>query len=230
MTDLWAVHISDGVLQPPWLVGGFLLAGLLAWLGSQRLADEEIPRIAVMTSAFFVASSIHVPAWPTSMHLLLNGLVGVILGPRVALAIPLGLFLQKLLFAHGGLTTLGVNSCVMVLPALGAWLAFSRLKRATWFRRPRLRWFAGFALGGLTVLATATLNALTLWLGGEEAWPHLAAVVFVGHLPVVGLEALIMAAVVNFLVRVKPEMLGLQTPTKVEKQVQEPPAAERQAG
>ena len=79
---LLAVHISDGVLTWPWLAGGFALAGLLAAVAMMQVRDEEIPRIALMTAAFFVASLIHVPIGPTSVHLLLNGLLGVVVGRR----------------------------------------------------------------------------------------------------------------------------------------------------
>jgi cobalt/nickel transport system permease protein len=148
---LWAVHISDGALSPWWAAGGFALAGLLALFGAWRIRDEEIPRVAVLASAFFVASLIHVRVPPTSVHLLLNGLVGVVLGRRAALAIPVGLFLQAVLIGHGGLSALGVNSCVMVLPALAAALLFDGLRRLPWLRRA---WFRA----GLILLAAP------LWL------------------------------------------------------------------
>src|SRR5438105_5967543 len=131
---LWAVHIDDGFLACPWWSGGFLLTGVLALLGARRIRDEEIPQIAILTAAFFVASLIHVPVPPTSVHLLLNGLVGVILGRRAALAIPVGLFLPAALLSHGGFTTLGVNSCVMALPALLAWQVFAGLQRVPWIK------------------------------------------------------------------------------------------------
>src|SRR5262249_23244151 len=99
---LWAVHIADGVLRPPVLIAGLVVALLLAVIGAWRLRDEEVPRVALLTAAFFVASQMHVRAGPTSVHLLLNGLLGVILGWRAALAIPIGLFLQFELFSHGG--------------------------------------------------------------------------------------------------------------------------------
>jgi ABC-type Co2+ transport system permease subunit len=134
----WAVHISDGVLTPTWLAGGFLLAGVLAFVGSWRIRDEEIARVALMTAAFFVASLIHVRVGPTSVHLLINGLVGVILGWRAALAIPVGLFLQAALLNHGGFSSLGVNSCIMVLPAFLAWQFFAGLRRMPWVCQP---WF-----------------------------------------------------------------------------------------
>src|SRR5580704_930047 len=113
---LFAVHISDGILQSTWLVGGFLVAGLFAVVGSWRIRDEEIPRIALLTAAFFVASSIHIRVGPTSCHLLFNGLVGVLLGRRAALAIPIGLAMQYFLRTHGGFYTLGINTCILLLP------------------------------------------------------------------------------------------------------------------
>lgn len=225
---LWAVHILDGVLTWPWLAGGFLGAAALCWWGMRRLREEEIARIAVLSSAFFVASLIHVPTLaPTSVHLLLNGLVGVLLGPRSAMAILLALFLQALLLGHGGLTTLGVNTCIMALPALGAWAVFVRLRRWGMLTWAWQRSVVGLVIGGLTVLATAALNALTLWLGSGEPLEVLAAVVFVAHLPVAGVEALVMAATINFLARVKPEMLGLALPASAETVT---PQRQRQAG
>src|SRR5215470_13163727 len=105
-----AVHISDGVLAVPWLGGGFALAALLVVIGALYVRDEEIPRIALLTAAFFVASLLHIRVGPTSVHLLLNGLVGAVLGRRAPLAILVGLFLQVALIGHGGFLTLGVNT------------------------------------------------------------------------------------------------------------------------
>ncbi len=51
----FAVHISDGVLAAPWLLSGFGGAALLALIGAWRIREEEIPRIALLTAAFFVA-------------------------------------------------------------------------------------------------------------------------------------------------------------------------------
>ena len=117
---LLAVHVSDGVLTGPTQAGGFALAaGLVAW-SARRVSDEEIPRIALLSAAFFVASLIHVPAGVVKVHLLLNGLMGVVLGRRAVLAVAVGLTLQAFLIGHGGTAALGVNVCVMALPALAA--------------------------------------------------------------------------------------------------------------
>src|SRR5437762_4677671 len=160
MPPLWAVHISDGVLAWPWWSGGFALAGVLALLGAWRIRDEEIPQTALLAAAFFVASLIHVPVPTTSVHLLLNGLVGVILGRRAALAIPVGLFLQAALLGHGGYSTLGINSCILVLPALLAWQLFAVLQRLPLLRR---KWsLIGLVVGLSATLATVILNSLVL--------------------------------------------------------------------
>ncbi len=122
-----AVHLSDGVLHWPWLALGFAGAAvLLAW-SARRMADEEIPRVGLLTAAFFVASLVHLRVGPTSVHLLLNGLAGVILGGRAVLAIAVGLFLQYVMLQHGGLSALGVNIVVISLPALLARPAFKYL-------------------------------------------------------------------------------------------------------
>ncbi len=189
----FAVHISDGVLTWPWLTGGFVLAGLLVAVAMIRVADEEIPRIALMTAAFFVASLIHVPVGLTSVHLLLNGLLGVIVGRRAPLAVLLGLTLQAVLFGHGGFTTIGVNTCVMALPALGAAWLFGLLRPDShncWFR-------AG--LVAVSVLAWTLCLVYTvslLWLSrstglNDIAWGSAGAVAFQ---PVVLLMAAILAA------------------------------------
>ena len=127
---LFAVHISDGILTAPVWCAGFAVTALLFLLGLWRIREEEIPRVALVTAALFVASLIHVRIGPTSVHLLLNGLAGVLLGLRAAVAIPIGVAMQAFLFAHGGFYTIGVTSAIMVVPALLAGSVF----RATWKR------------------------------------------------------------------------------------------------
>lgn len=158
----FAVHISDGLLAGPWLIGGFVFSGLLALLGAWRMTEEEVPRVALLTAAFFVASSIRVPLGPSTVHLLLNGLVGVVLGRRAALAIPIGVFMQAALLAHGGLSAAGVTSCIQVVPALLAWQLFNGLRRTPGIGRP---WFRS-GLVGLSVLAaffSLTFSSFLLW-------------------------------------------------------------------
>jgi cobalt/nickel transport system permease protein len=158
LPGLWAVHIADAVLTEPWLLGGFVLAGALMVWGSRRVQDEEIPRIAMMTAAFFIASLIHVRVGGSSVHLLFNALVGMILGRRAVLAVAVGLFLQMLLVGHGGYLTLGVNCCVLSIPALLAGAAFRRLQHVRWGPRSHAVLIgAGTFLWTLALVYSATL-------------------------------------------------------------------------
>jgi cobalt/nickel transport system permease protein len=159
---LFAVHISDGVLTAPWWLGGYVAAALLLGLSAWRVRDEEIPRISLLTAAFFVVSLIHVRVGPTSVHLLMNGLVGIVLGPRAALAIFCGLFLQYCFVSHGGLQSLGVNSCVMTFPALLTWLLFRGSQRVPWLPLPFFRTLL-VMVSAVTWILGLTFCAALLW-------------------------------------------------------------------
>ncbi|HEX5270177.1 MAG TPA: energy-coupling factor ABC transporter permease, partial [Gemmataceae bacterium] len=161
LPTIFAVHISDGMLQPSWEWGGIAVASLLALYGAWKVRDEEIPRIALLTSAFFVASLIHVPVpGGPRTHLLLNGLLGVILGRRALLAVPVGLALQAALFGHGGFLSLGVNSVVMGLPALLAGALFAGLHRLPSLRRPGFR--AALVAVSVVAFSLSLVYAVTL--------------------------------------------------------------------
>jgi cobalt/nickel transport system permease protein len=119
LDPIFGVHLPDGLIQGPGIIAGWCVAFLLLLVGSRNLSNDEIPKISLLTAVFFLTSlfPIPVPGGPKT-HLLLNGLIGVILGQRAILAIAPALFLQSLLFAHGGFLSLGLNICVMTIPAL----------------------------------------------------------------------------------------------------------------
>ncbi len=170
---LFAVHLSDGVLGTPWWVGGWGPAAALVALGCWRIGEEEIPRIGVLTAAFFVGSQIHLPlGGAVSVHLLLNGLVGVVLGIRAGLAIAVGLLLQALLFGHGGLTTLGVNVTIYAVPAVLAGAACGPLRRSGLVTVPAARFALVLAAAAVWLAtAVAALQWVRWKLVGGEGLP-----------------------------------------------------------
>lgn len=196
-------HMPDGILSAPVLIAGgtVALAGI-AW-GLRRLDADDIPRTALVTAAFFVAALIHFPVGPTSVHLILNGLTGIMLGWTAFPAISIALLLQAVLFGFGGIVTLGVNITVMAVPAVLCGCLFQGL-------RPRLSaralTLAGGILGALGVLLTALFVAGALALSGREFLPA-AKLALLAHLPVMAIEAAVSAAAVAFLDRVRPDLL-----------------------
>jgi len=112
------MHISEGILPLPVLAAGAVLTAGGTLLGLRKLEHEKIPLAGLMAASFFVASLIHVRLGPASVHLVLNGLAGLLLGWTAFAAILVALFLQAILFFFGGLTTLGVNTFIMAAPAV----------------------------------------------------------------------------------------------------------------
>jgi len=171
--------------------------------------SRGIPKAALLTAAFFLASSIHVPVPPASVHLVLNGLMGVILGIWTLPAIWVGLLLQAITFGHGGLTTLGLNTLIMGIPAVLAGWVFRQGRRLG-----GERWLAGLAftagamgLGGAVLLfwGIVLLSLLGTVNAGSERLALQGLVL--AHLPLMVLEGLVTAGVVMFLRQVRPGLI-----------------------
>jgi cobalt/nickel transport system permease protein len=196
------MHISEGVLDPLILAGGGALSIAGIVVGLKMMRHDEVPKVGVLTAAFFVASLVHVPIGPASAHLVLNGLVGLLLGWACFPAILVALALQTVFFQYGGITVLGVNTANMALPALLAYLLF----------RPMLRggrgWTAagGFLAGSSGVLGAGVMVALALALTGKPFLPA-AQTVLVVHIPVMAVEGIVTSIIVVFIKRIRPEML-----------------------
>lgn len=196
------MHISDGVLPVSVAIGcGVASLAIAAWSVKQT-ASDDLPKVAVVTASFFVSSLIHVPLGPTSVHLLIPGLVGLLLGRSAFLSILIGILLQSLLFSFGGLTAIGANALMMGVPALACGLLFNKLRGTTHKQNLLVGALAG---GGGTLLAALGL-ALLLVTGGEDFF-GVMRLALLAHLPVFVVEALVSGFTVSFLFRVKPELL-----------------------
>jgi cobalt/nickel transport system permease protein len=197
------MHISEGVLSAPVLLAGalFSLGGVA--VGLKRMSYEKIPEVAVLSSAFFVASLIHIPIGPSSVHLILNGLLGILLGWMAFPSIFVALSLQALLFQFGGFTSLGVNTFNMAAPALIAYYLFNVPARKA---NHLIGGFAGF-FAGLTGVGLGALFVAIALVSTGESFLNIAKVVVVAHLPVMLIEGIITSFCVIFLKKVKPEIL-----------------------
>ncbi len=181
------MHISEGLLNPaiiaPTWVATAAITATLLW----HLKTDEIPRIAAFCAIFFIASFVHFPLGATSIHLMLSGLVGVMLGANAFLAIFVGLLLQGVLFGFGGLTSLGANALAIGLPAMFLGV----------FRGVK---FGGFAAGFLAIFASTVLVGVLLLLNGEEFKP-LARLLFVANAPLMLVEGFVTIFVLEFVKR-----------------------------
>ena len=194
------MHISDGVLSVPVAVVTTVAAGALIAYSLKGIKEEAIPKISLMTGAFFALSLIHIPIGPTSIHLMLGALVGLILGRYAPIAFFIGLTLHLILFQHGGLTTLGVNTLLMAIPALCAAKIYSLMKTD-------LILLKGFVVGAFNVIGTVLLLILVLFISDTRYGDGFFSVInllIAGHIPLLIVEALITGFAVKFLFTVRP--------------------------
>ncbi len=201
------MHLSEGILSLPILAGGGVVAALGTAVGLKRLDYDHIIGTALLSSAFFVASLIHVPLGPASVHLVLNGLVGVLLGWASVPAIGVALLLQALLFGYGGLTVLGVNIVIMAAPAVLVSLLFGRMIK----KNGKQQMLGAFLAGATAILLSTVLLALVL-IGTDSSFFDTAGLLLVAQLPLMFIEGVITMFVLSFIVRVQPELLHLNKP------------------
>lgn len=196
------MHISEGVLSGSVLFAGAALAAVGTGIGLKKLDYDQIAKAGMLSAAFFVASLVHVPIGPSNAHLILNGLVGLLLGWGAFPAILVALVLQAVFFQFGGITTLGVNTVVMALPATLCYLIFARFVH----QNSRTAVIAAFACGFLSVLLSGLFVALSL-IFTDENFLEVSGVIIAAHVPVMIIEGIVTAICVTFLRKVKPEML-----------------------
>ena len=197
------MHISEGILSGPVLISGIALAAAGTAIGLKKLDYDRIPRAAILSASFFVASLIHVPIGPSSVHLILNGIIGLILGWGAFPVILVALTLQAMLFQFGGITTLGVNTMIMALPAVFCYYLFGRLVG----KRPHIAMPAAFACGAFSVFLSAVMVGLALTFT-DENFLKISYLLVIAHLPVMIIEGIITAFCVAFLRKVQPDMLS----------------------
>ena len=196
------MHIVDGALSNPIVLGGAVVAVGGIAMGLKQLTLERIPATGILSASFFVASLIHVPIGPSSVHLILNGLAGLVLGWDAFPALFVGLLLQAVFFGFGGFTVLGVNALNIAGPAVLTWLFFGQLVD----RGSPISGAVWAAIGGAFAIATTTgMVAFSLMLTGDEFLPA-ARVIFIAHAPIMVIEGLLTGAAVYLVRKVRPDL------------------------
>ena len=185
------MHIAEGVLSAPVILSGAALSIGAVGYGLRKLPQDNLILAGLVGAAFFVASLIHVPVGFSSAHLILNGLVGIVLGWAAYPVIFVALLLQAVLFMFGGLTTLGVNTFTMGTGALLAGALYRTIARrsdAAVLRNDAAAFIAGFS--GVLALAFTS-----------EGFAVAAAALFTAHLPIMAAEGVLTVLVVRYLRR-----------------------------
>jgi len=203
------MHIGDGVFMATRagqcvLLGGTIAAAAGTMIGLRRLDEEQIPKAAVLGSAFFVASVIQVRMGPASVHLVLGGLMGLVLGWAIFPTVLVSLILQFAFFSIAGPTVLGINTLDMALPGLICYYLF---RSTVCSNRLPVVFAGGFAAGSIALILGALISSAAMLLAGWRSFALLATGFFAAHIPLAVIEGLVTASVVVLLRQVRPELL-----------------------
>ena len=199
------MHLSDGVLSMPVVVATTAVAAGMLVKSFKDIKQDEIHKISLMTATFFTFSLISFPVGPSSVHPLLGGLIGIMLGTTSTIAIFVGLLLQAVIFQHGGLTTLGMNTIMVSIPAIASYVLFSKLIK----RKINIGLSAGLAAASSVVLTVIILALVLFFSSGTygEGFLSVINLLILGHIPLAIGEGILTSIVITFIHKVRPAVL-----------------------
>ncbi len=195
------MHISDGILSSEIVIATSVLSvGLVAY-SLKNIKNSSIALISAMGAIFFIASFIHIPLGPTQIHLVLIGILGIVLGSQVFLAILIALLLQATLLGFGGLSSLGANLIIMALPSYLIYL-ITKMGLLN-FLNIKIKYFM---IGFIPIILSTLILALILALSKKE---YLIAsyTVIVANIPAMLIEGLVTIFLINYLKKSIPDIL-----------------------
>ncbi len=190
------MHIADGIIAAEICVAADAVSVGALYAFGRRTRPEDVPRMGFAATAIFAASLIHFPLAGTSVHLGLIGIAGILLGIRSFPVIFTALLFQSLIFQHGGLISVGLNTINLGAGALLAW--------GIWRWRSIPEQLRAFSAGFCGILLPALLMALEFELTG---YGRGAFYILSVYAIVAALEGGLTLTIVSFFRKVKPELL-----------------------
>jgi cobalt/nickel transport system permease protein len=212
------MHIAEGMLPAGYALAYGAGAAVCVGKGIYNYHREAKRKpmfkqlTGVFTAAIFIISlmPIPVPVTGTCSHPAGTPLAAIFMGPMITTFMSaVGLLIQALFFAHGGLTTLGANTLTMgVFGGLFGWLLFKGC------RNINLNLFVSGLVAGLVgdlSVYFGTSIQLTLAIHGTTPIAIVFWTIFGAFLPTQGplaiIEGLFTGLTLNYLAKVRPDIL-----------------------
>jgi len=223
-----------------WLAGYLIIILILIFCFlriKKNNFQKKLPLISIITALMLLVMSIPIP-FPVPYHVNLSILAGILLGPFYVIFSIFGVNLLLSIVAHGGITVVGLNTIVIAAESLLGYYIFhflnSKLKNI--YKASLIATFLALFLStsltiGITYAGTKNFEMLDHHhcehsdnhkLNSHDCEKHdenhheefnikkffmaLYAFGAIGWI----LEALLTAFIVNYINRVKPELLGLR--------------------
>jgi cobalt/nickel transport system permease protein len=208
------MHIPDGFLSLTisllfWAIT-IITVGIAISKTNKSLGEKQVPLMGIMAAFIFAAQMLNFPvAGGTSGHFLGGALAAMVLGPWAGILVMTAVIaVQGLLFQDGGLLVMGANIFNMGL--LTAMIGFG-LYRSVIGRSKGLRLTVAGVASWLTVVTSALVASLQLWLSGTSRLEIVVPAMLGVHV-FIGLgEALVTVAALSFIEQTRPDLLSEKT-------------------
>jgi len=205
------MHIPDGFI-PLWQCSIYFIIAAIFVIRSFKWANNEmdnIPLFATLAAGIFAIQAMNIPIpWGTSGHMVGAVMAAIILGSPWAgvLLLTLVLLVQGVVFADGGITTLGVNIFNMgIVSCFVGFYSYSALKKMG--TKLITASFIGAWIG---LFVSSLVCAVELWAAGT--FPLIEGLYFMGiYHAVIGLigEGLITSIVCSAMLKTRPDIFSI---------------------
>jgi len=215
--------MADALISPA--VGGTMWvasAGLIGYCSKKvkdDLDDARIPLMGVVGAFIFAAQMINftIPGTGSSGHLGGGMILAILLGPYAGfLTMASVLAVQALFFADGGLMALGCNifnigffPCFLAYPLIYKNIAGTNLSERRLFLAATLSAIVGVQLGAFSVVLQTLFSGVT-----DLPFDTFVLLMQPIHLAIGIVEGLATSAVVIFVRKARPEIIGAVSPSR----------------
>lgn len=209
------IHLPDGVFSLQWVIIWWALALAvlaIALLVARRrtFTTQRLTTAALLAAVSFAISQVNIP-FAGGVHMNLTPLIGILAGPAIGSLIVLIVNILSAAIGHGGWGLIGANTIVNVSEVVSAYyLFYYATRRFELFTRGAVAAFGGLLVGNL-------LSVLIIVISGIQgsALSGSALLVYILQVPILNLivavgEAIVTGFVVEYLGRVRPDMLALR--------------------
>ena len=213
------MHLSDTLISPAVAVATSIVAAALVVVATRKIGRENsratthlVPLMGVMGALVFAAQMLNfaIPATGSSGHIVGGVLLAAVLGEWAGfLTLTSVIIVQCLLFADGGLMTLGCNvlnmaalSCLVAYPLIFKPLIHNHNSPSRWAAASIVTSITALAMGALAVTIETELSGITALPYGRFLSFMLPIHLLIG----IGL-GLATAAVIASLRRYRPDLL-----------------------
>jgi ABC-type Co2+ transport system, permease component len=216
------IHLGEGSFPlwalVLWTTAGVALISVVAYRIRQgETKTHQIALAGIGAAASFAIFQLNIPVWG-GIHMNLTGLVGILAGPLLGALIALVVNIFSAALGHGAVGLLGANTLVNASEAIVAYYAFKTLIQMDWDSFP-----ASASAATLGLSAGAILMGVIIVISGVNgsALPRsdltIAVAGLVGlNLGVAVIEGILTGFIIQFLVSVRPDLIGLGDRTATE--------------